>query len=298
MFRFPLHRLPITVDEHNDIKNRVLLSRVLFEAKQPNGVISFLSRRERLSQLINAIQRLYAHFLSFYPQYPVMIFHENFTAKEKQALLDLFPAVRLLFHMVRWRFPPYFDPKRLPRSVSCPPKTSVGYRHMCRFHALEVHTVLLQEWDWHWRLDDDSYLLGDIGYDLFRFMNNNGLLYGFVGTATEDDNCIEGFYDAVNTFLTAHTEIPTTFYKAWPRGTIIYNNFEISHRSIFESKTYREFFDFVDRTGRIFTHRFVLSVLLKEFGTWCCGGGCFLKHMRLFIYHDRCAHTWSATLFQ
>eukprot|EP00906_Rhabdomonas_costata_P025831 RCo036893 len=254
-FRSPLGRLPITVQHYGGIKKLIDVRKSALEASQPKGVICFLSRRERLSQLMNALQRLYAHFLSLYPHYPVMIFHEDFMNEEKQALFDLFPRISLRFHRVDWKFPEHFDRSTLPAAVSCPPKTSVGYRHMCRFHAMEVHTILSREWEWHWRLDDDSYLLGDIGYDVFRFMEENKMLYGFAGTAYEDENCIEGFYDAVNSFLTKHPEIPVGFYKAWPRNTIVYNNFELSHRSVFESQVYQSFFDHVDRTGRIFTHR-------------------------------------------
>lgn len=43
----------------------------------------------------------------------------------------------------------------------------------------------------------------------------------------------------------------------WPESMIFYNNFEISHRSVWSppSTGYEEFFDYIDHLGGIYLHR-------------------------------------------
>jgi len=50
---------------------------------------------------------------------------------------------------------------------------------MCRFLAMQVQDLLPKEYDWHWRIDDDSVFKATIGYDVFRLMRENGKKYGF-----------------------------------------------------------------------------------------------------------------------
>ena len=70
---------------------------------------------------------------------------------------------------------------------------------MCQFMSYEVHAHLA-EWEWHFRLDSglflifrhlepkiiqlihkttDSVIPSEIGYDLFEFMEEKKMLYGF-----------------------------------------------------------------------------------------------------------------------
>ncbi len=110
---------------------------------------------------------------------------------------------------------------------------------------------LLDEFEWHWRLDDDSVFLGPIGYDPFRFMRENGKRYGFNRILHDNVNCVVGLWDAAETWAANHGVDPT-FLDNWGSGVTFYNNFEISHRSIWRDPTVRAFLRHVDELGGIY----------------------------------------------
>ena len=83
---------------------------------------------------------------------------------------------------------------------------------------------LLAEYEWHWRLDDDSVLLAPIGYDPFRLMAQTGKKYGFNRILHDNDNCVVGLWDATKTFIQERGVDPT-FLDNWDNGVVFYNNF-------------------------------------------------------------------------
>ena len=109
-------------------------------------------------------------------------------------------------------------------------------------------------YSWHWRLDDDSILTADIGYDVFQFMENNGKKYGYVNTVMDGPECVKGLWEFTDRFLNGSFG-KSMFYNEWPRGQVFYNNFEISHSSVWRSSRYRSFFEQVDREGGIYYSR-------------------------------------------
>jgi hypothetical protein len=46
-----------------------------------------------------------------------------------------------------------------------------------------------------------------------------------------------------------------TFFNSLPEGLIVYNNFEVSHVSIWKTRLYQSFIQAVDENGGIYTHR-------------------------------------------
>ena len=51
---------------------------------------------------------------------------------------------------------------------------------MCRFQAKTIYDLpIMRRLDYAWRLDDDSILHGDITYDIFSYMSDNNVTYGY-----------------------------------------------------------------------------------------------------------------------
>ena len=68
--------------------------------------------------------------------------------------------------------------------------------------ANRVHEELSRMgYSWHWRLDDDSLLTSDIGYDVFRMMKQNNKVYGFVNTVMDGPSCVKGLLENADKFL-------------------------------------------------------------------------------------------------
>ena len=69
-------------------------------------------------------------------------------------------------------------------------------------HGNRVHEELSRMgYSWHWRLDDDSLLTSDIGYDVFRMMKQNNKVYGFVNTVMDGLSCVKGLWENADKFL-------------------------------------------------------------------------------------------------
>ena len=132
---------------------------------------------------------------------------------------------------------------------------SVGYRHMCRFQARGVYEQpIMNRLDLAWRLDDDSIILSDIGYDIFKYMSDNGIVYGYVLIKRDAYGCLVHLWENATEYMNAHN-INTTFFNTWPRAYVYYNNFEISSMALWRSREYQDYVEMVDQAGGIYHYR-------------------------------------------
>ena len=127
---------------------------------------------------------------------------------------------------------------------------------MCRFNAIIGSRLLASEYEWQWRLDDDSLITGPVGYDVFRLMAENGKRYGFPNMVEEFSFCIKGLWKHANAYFDAlSTRLPHAWLRKLPENLIFYNNFEISHRSVWLDPGMAAWLDHVDSVGGIYYHR-------------------------------------------
>lgn len=248
-----------------------------------NGVIYSLiygaTDFKRLQRMLSSLDT----FFNDRYHYPVILFSENTTEAQKRFIRSSTRS-NVTFRDVSFTVPNFIDPSVLPVRTKCAPSSStIGYRHMCRFHAMEAHDILSKEmgYEWHWRLDDDSELTSEIGYDIFQLMKAANKRYGFVNSVNDDPECIEGLWEAADVFANSKNQTnlqsleqnATGFYGRWPRGRVFYNNFEISHHSVWDSPVYRAWFAQVDGLEGIYTRRWG-DAPIKSIGV-ALQGNCF-----------------------
>jgi hypothetical protein len=250
--------------------------------KPVKAVIYFLCQKKRMMLLQNALELLYENFwLDYGRNYPVVIFQDDLGPVEQAYLQRSVPLMKLKFVEIELKIPSNLDPKTVPNRTVCDPKRStIGYRHMCRFHATAVHELLRKngfgDVEYIMRLDDDSQLTGPIGYDVFQYMKVNHKLYGFLRTIGENVDCVTGLWDLANDFLnrTAQTlQINRTdvYFDKWPENLVIFNNFEISHVSIWQNPVWKAFIREIDESGGIYywrwgdapIHTIAVSMILR-----------------------------------
>lgn len=199
------------------------------------------------------LEKNYARFY----RYPVILFHEgDFGPEEQRQLRAAVPHMSLEFRTVVFAIPAWLDRERIPERTPCSYHSStVGYRHMNRFLAYFASAQLAEEgFEWQWRLDDDSLLTEEVGYDVFRLMAENGKRYGFSNIVQDDAKCVLGLWNATRDYVDREGLEPH-FFTRWTEGAVFYNNFEVSHASIWTSPAYKAFFDHIDRLGGIYYHR-------------------------------------------
>ena len=184
------------------IKFRLLLSN--WPVDRPKSIIYFLTHLERLDKLQASLLSVDKYFNERY-QYPIVIFHELDLSSEsfrRQVRSWVFGPV--FFQLVSFSVPSFVNVTLARYDKPC--IHSIGYRHMCRFHAKEIYKQpILTGVEYAWRLDDDSVLLGNVPYDLFTFMKENDFIYGFRALSNDSLVCIRGLWPATEHYIKART---------------------------------------------------------------------------------------------
>jgi hypothetical protein len=250
--------------------------------KPIKAVIYILSQRKRLFMLQEALELLYENYWSDNGRrYPVLIFHDDLGPVEQGYLRKKIPLMTLKFIEIKFRIPSNLDYDMIPNRTTCDPQHStLGYRHMCRFHATVVHEMLQKhgygDTEYVWRLDDDSRIVNPIGYDVFSYMKVNHKLYGFIRSLGENIDCVTGLWDLAGAFINrtaANLRINRTevFFDKWPENLVVFNNFEISHVSVWQNPVWKAFMAEIDKAGGIYMlrwgdapiHTIGVSMILK-----------------------------------
>ncbi|MDP6671139.1 MAG: hypothetical protein QGI60_04980, partial [archaeon] len=177
--------------------------------------------------------------------------------------------------------PKFLNNLEIPEKVG-PAGNPIGYRHMCRFFTGAIYQQpALREYDWYWRFDTDSFLLGKVDYDVFKFMAKNNLQYGYNRITHDPPSVVAGLGDATKKYIEDNNITPNFLSKfmqdgEWDRA-MYYTNFEISKMSFWRSKEVVAFFNYLDRLGGIYTRRWgdapihllIVSIFLPENQTHC-----------------------------
>jgi alpha 1,2-mannosyltransferase len=133
---------------------------------------------------------------------------------------------------------------------------------MCRFYSGGIFRLdVMQDYDWYWRVDTDSYILEPLATDPFATMSSNDLAYGYMALGREDEHLTTGLWDTTmewaNKQHVGRTALLDQFAPngQWDRS-YYYTNFELVNLKFFRSNQYLDYFDHLDRdTGGFYNHR-------------------------------------------
>ncbi|KAF5372917.1 hypothetical protein D9758_001721 [Tetrapyrgos nigripes] len=250
--------------------------------KRPNGVIFMLMPPSRVHQAQLALLSTENRF-NRRLQYPYVIFtvgaEIDEVTEEDKAKIHWITEGRATFATVpleSWDAPDFYDKARVEKSLHTI-GFSKAYRSMCRFYSgiFWRHPALVP-YDWLWRLDTDIEFHCDVPYDPIQKVIDANALYGFVQISPDADYVQPSLSSNVSHFLAANAHMlphnanhgfvwksKEAIEKAlkgeagmdeWTRMTM-YNNFEISHKSVWENDLYKKFFDYLEQEGGFFYER-------------------------------------------
>ncbi|OGW00599.1 MAG: hypothetical protein A2889_04190 [Nitrospinae bacterium RIFCSPLOWO2_01_FULL_39_10] len=223
--------------------------------KRPNAVILYLSRSlpKDIADLKESLRLLCENFNNRF-KYPVIIFHEDFDEKLIQEIRCSANS-HIQFEKVKFEIPDFLN-----KDVVSAHPFSIGYRHMCRFFSgIVFQHPSLMDYDYYWRLDTDSFLLKNINYDVFGFMQRNNYIYGYITILKDPPEVVKNLWEATKKYIEENKIKPTFLNKfirngCWERY-YYYTNFEIGNLNFFRSNEYMEYFNYLDRLGGIYEYR-------------------------------------------
>ena len=231
------------------------------EKSLQNACILFLVRSsladvENFRKSLGLLKR---YFWDAYP-YPIIAFIEQeFLDTWQSEILSIGMAVE--FVVLKFEIPSHLQPETVPEKVH---DFGLGYRHMCHFFSMGVYEhPRLESFEYYWRLDTDSYLLGPVPYDVFALMHEEAFLYGHINTLEEvqdQADVVEGLWEATLDYA-RERQLPTDALQElcdaqgiWRRG-IYYTNFEISRFDWWRSELVQGYLEFLNQRGGIYLQR-------------------------------------------
>ena len=168
-------------------------------ADRPKAAVYYLVHSDQIQSFCASLKELDKNFNNRF-HYLVIIFHErNFSADHRAQVRNVTTS-NLYFQLVEFNTPDFVP---FPKS-NC--NFSIGYKHMCRFHSLCVYEQpLLKQLEYIWRLDGDSFILANINQDLFRFMSDKDLVYGYTFVTTDSRPCVQNLWKTATFYIKKKT---------------------------------------------------------------------------------------------
>lgn len=221
-----------------------------------------------LSKLNKSLELLYANYVREFPTADVLIFYDVANAPDNATMEVLRQGNNNNNHRPNLQFRRLDEKKwwHLPHGLQSweyvtwkRPAFSVGYRLMMRWYAILIWFYLDAEGYTHvMRLDDDSYILSKIDYNLFDYMRDNNKKYAFRQPVYESggdefDALMDAYFLSDNP-NNATSRASMDLYKQ-DRGVGFYNNFFVADVKFFMSPPAATLLSIIDESKMIFTQR-------------------------------------------
>lgn len=241
--------------------------------KRVKATFVTLARNSELYDLIKSVRRVEDRFNRKFNYDWVFLNDEPFTDEFKN-LTTAIVSGKTKYGLIpkeHWSYPDWIDLDKaaLSRQTMKAAKIIYGdsesYRHMCRFESgFFWQNPLLDEYDWYWRVEPGIQIHCDLDYDLFKYMEDNNKVYGFTISIYEFEKTIPSLWGHVKDFIKKNPQYLAKdnlmeFISNDNGETYnlchFWSNFEVASLKFWRSQAYRDFFDYLDKTGGFFYER-------------------------------------------
>ncbi|CAG87339.1 DEHA2D15730p [Debaryomyces hansenii CBS767] len=232
-----------------------------------------LARNKELYDLIKSVRRVEDRFNRKFNYDWVFLNDEPFTDEFKKLTTSIVSGKTKygLIPKEHWSYPDWIDKEKAAESRNAMKAAGIiygdseSYRHMCRFESgFFWQNPLLDEYDWYWRVEPGIQIHCDLDYDLFKYMEDNNKVYGFTISIYEFEKTISSLWGHVKDFIKKNpqylAEDNLMDFISDNKGETynlchFWSNFEVASLKFWRSQAYREFFDYLDKTGGFFYER-------------------------------------------
>ena len=248
------------------------LSEVLGDTRVKATFVS-LARNSELYDLIQAIRRVEDRFNRKFNYDWVFLNDEDFTQEFKDLTTAIVSGKTKYGKIPKehWSYPEWIDQKKAAETRRVMKEKNIiygdleSYRHMCRFESgFFWRNELMEEYDWYWRVEPGIKIHCDLDYDLFKFMEDNDKVYGFTISIHEFEATIPSLWQHTKDFIKLHPEHIADNnlldFISNDKGETynlchFWSNFEVGSLAFWRSKAYRDYFEYLDKTGGFFYER-------------------------------------------
>lgn len=200
--------------------------------------------------------------INFLPNnnYPVYIIHDEII--DSNIIQDLKKYSKVDFKLIKINFNTKEYSKNINDNIQeyiCVPgvdkKFDIGYRHMCRFYSYGIYKLKeLQDTNYYLRLDCDSYFINPVSYDIFKYMEEGGYIYGYNQITTDNPLVSKNLWEVSKEYSKTIKVLKTPIDQI-AQYNVYYTNFEIAKFNWFLNSEYENFFKFLDEQNGIYEYR-------------------------------------------
>ncbi|PSS23487.1 glycosyltransferase family 15 protein [Amorphotheca resinae ATCC 22711] len=240
-----------------------------------------LVRNEDLQGIVSSMRQLEAVWNSKY-NYPWIFFNNVPFTEEFKKRTQAETKAECRYELIpteHWEIPDWIDPTKLNNSIrnmelkGVKYASELSYHQMCRwFSGFFYRHPALNDIRYYWRVEPNVKFFCDIDYDVFRYIGDNNITYGFTINIYDDPNTLPSLWPETMNFTSKHPEYlnPSnsldwlTDSSLRPDKHMIANgystchfwsNFEIGDLQFWRSPAYGAYFDHLDRAGGFFYER-------------------------------------------
>ncbi|KAI1742980.1 glycolipid 2-alpha-mannosyltransferase-domain-containing protein [Xylaria scruposa] len=269
---------------------------------RPEAAFIALVRNSEVEEMVYSMIQLEARFNSRpIHQYDWVFFNDEDFSDEFMLSVKNATNSQCYFEIIpkeHWSIPSWIDTTRFDVGRQFMGSIGVGkawlqsYHHMCRWNAgLFALEKRLAFYEFFWRVEPGVDFSCNINYDVFRFMRDNDMAYGFNMAILDDARSFPSLWDRTKTFIKKNKDmihkdadydwllhsplqgedivhassLPSEdddednkkdFDHLQYNNCQFYSNFEVGSLAFFRSKEHRAYFEHIDKTGGFYYERF------------------------------------------
>jgi mannosyltransferase len=251
------------------------------EDARANATFVSLVRNTELKGILETIDQIETNFNKKF-HYPYVFLNDKpFTEKFKERIRAATES-DCFFESVApedWERPTDIDLAKEEEGIKYLDEKGVGYarklsyHNMCRYYSRGFYShPRMQQFRYYWRLEPKVNYFCDISYDVFKFMEVNDKVYGFVLNLYDSPDSVRTLWpktmeflmqnpnylhpNAATTWLRENLQNPQNFETAKGYSTChFWSNFEIGDMNFFRGEAYSKWVAFLDKAGGFYYER-------------------------------------------
>jgi hypothetical protein len=223
--------------------------------------------RNSIQLLKKSLDLLYLNYNNKFKHDIIIFYDHNFPFSVEEQIEIINKRSEIKFRCIDNKLwcPPDCDELRQKTDINLwkDPKFSIGYRNMMRWYGILIYKYLYSlGYEMYMRMDDDSFILSEINYDMFKFLYENNYEYAFRAYCNDyHGSCIdliEYTYKYINKFKIKKYWIDRFINKFNPLSYNrlgYYNNFMITKLDFWMRQDVQNFLNYIDQSGFMYTKR-------------------------------------------
>ncbi|VVT54591.1 uncharacterized protein SAPINGB_P004152 [Magnusiomyces paraingens] len=238
-----------------------------------NATFVTLARNKDVWSMIESIRAIEDRFNHKYKYDWVFLNDEDFDDRFKELTSAIISGNTTYARIPKehWSYPDWIDQdkakeaRKKMREAKIIYGGSESYRHMCRYESgFFWRHPALNKYKYYWRVEPSIKIFCDINYDVFKYMEDHKLRYGFTISLHEYKATIPTLWDSTVKFMKQHPEmlakdnimgfVSGNEGKDYNRCHF-WSNFEVADLDFWREEAYTKYFDFLDHEGGFFYER-------------------------------------------